>query len=521
MMRYFYNQRAAIIQRTLLVAALLLLPGACLAHVGSPDVYFDGYAGPYHLLVTIRPPSVVPGVAQIQVRCVCSDLSQIEILPLRLSGDGAQFSPTPDVAQRSTDDPQVFNGNLWIMVRGVWKVQINADGRQGKGELAVPVAAVSFTSLGMTKTMGILLFVLGLCLVAGLVSIIGAANREAPLAPRQPPGPEQKRRGRLGMSIAAVLIGFALFGANKWWGAEASADVAKSYKIPHLEPTLAGDVLQLRLENPNARARAEKPMRFNNDDEAIQMGDLVPDHGHLMHLFLVRMPDMKSFWHLHPDQLSTGEFAANLPPVAPGHYRIFADIVHATGFPETEIGEADLPAVGGKPLGADDAGVTDLSASEKVSPLSGGYRMVWLNQASTAFKSKQAIMFRFRVEDKNGNPATDLENYMGMAGHAVFIRTDGQVFAHVHPAGSVSMAATQLAQGGKPASQMDMSMHAGSVAATNPSTTPANANSTGVASSEVTFPFGFSQPGEYRIFVQVKRAGRIETGSFVANVVSN
>src|SRR5437763_1209452 len=221
-------------QTKCLIAALLLLPGMCLAHIGSPDVYFDGYAGPYHLLVTIRPPSVVPRVAQIQVRCVGNDITQVEIVPLRLASDGTQFSPTRDVAQRSSGDPQVFNGNLWIMVRGVWKVQINADGQKGKGELAVPVSAVSSTSLGMKKSMGALLFFLGLFLVAGLVSIIGAANREAPLEPRMAPGPEEDRRGRFGMRVAALLIILALLGANQWWGKEARADMEKSYKVPHL-----------------------------------------------------------------------------------------------------------------------------------------------------------------------------------------------------------------------------------------------------------------------------------------------
>jgi hypothetical protein len=33
-------------------------------------------------------------------------------------------------------------------------------------------------------------------------------------------------------------------------------------------------------------------------------------------------------------------------------------------------------------------------------------------------------------------------------------------------------------------------------------------------SPEVSFPYGFPKAGEYRIFVQIKRAGHIETGVF-------
>jgi len=39
--------------------------------------------------------------------------------------------------------------------------------------------------------------------------------------------------------------------------------------------------------------------------------------------------------------------------------------------------------------------------------------------------------------------------------------------------------------------------------------------------STVTFPYGFPEPGDYRIFVQVKRAGRVITGVFDATVPQN
>ena len=47
---------------------LLLLPAAVQAHVGSPNVFFDGEAGSHPVRVIVRPPEVVPGVAEITVR---------------------------------------------------------------------------------------------------------------------------------------------------------------------------------------------------------------------------------------------------------------------------------------------------------------------------------------------------------------------------------------------------------------------------------------------------------------------
>ena len=115
---------------------------AAFAHVGSPDVFYEGNAGPYHLLVTVRPPPVIPGVAEVEVRSTSPDVKEVRVVPLRLTGPGAKLAPTPDVAKRSPDDPQFYTGSLWMMGFGAWQVRVEADGAQGKGELSVPVPAL-------------------------------------------------------------------------------------------------------------------------------------------------------------------------------------------------------------------------------------------------------------------------------------------------------------------------------------------------------------------------------------------
>jgi hypothetical protein len=499
--------------------AVLALPLAASAHVNSPDVYFDGNAGPYHLLVTVRPPAVVPGIAQIEIRSASPDVDKIEIVPLRMTGPGAKLAPTADPAERSSADPQRYHGQLWIMGRGEWKVSVRVNGKQGAGELSVPLPAVSVNSVKMQTALGGILTILGLALVAGMVGIAGAATREAKLEPGDEPTPSLKKRSWLMMAFATVFLVAVVMLANMWWAADASANARLNYKIPHAQTSLqSGNMLRVQLDNPNTLENALTPamyarvkrLNFPIGDSlgVVVMTDLIPDHGHIMHLFLVRMPDMTSFWHLHPEKAADGQFTAKLPSIPAGHYQIYADIVHQNGFPETQISEIDLPAINGEPLQGDDSGGPNLAASNQVAQLSDGYHMVWKAELPGAtpgkvpfvLKVNEPIWFRFRVEDKDGKPA-QLENYMGMAGHAAFISTDGKVFAHVHPAGSVSMAAASLAEGNAPDATM-----AGMPGMSN---APVN--------GEVSFPYGLPQAGDYRIFVQVKRAGHVETGEFAVH----
>jgi hypothetical protein len=489
------RRAAAILGRSAILAALLA--GSAAAHVGSPDVYFEGDAGPYHLMVSVRTPPVIPGVADVEVLSSSTDLRSVHIVPLPLVGSDPSLAPEPDATERSSADPKFFTGSLWLMESGSWQVRIEVDGARGRGALAVPVAAAPRRTLALRGTLAAGLFAALVVLASGIALIAGAAAREGELEPGTAPGPNARRRGLVASAIAAALVLLPLALGDAWWNAEERAYSRNMlYHPTPLSASIEGGRLSLRAEESLWHTRRE-------------MRGLLPDHGHLMHLFVLRVPEMDRLFHLHPGQLSSGVFEQVLPAMPAGHYQLFADIVYDSGFPDTMLAEIDLPATAGTPLGGDDsaAEAPPLSTADRgalVAPLSHQGRLIW-QRGAEPLVARRPIRFTFVVEDAAGRPADDLEPYMGMAGHAVFVRTDRTVFAHVHPVGSVAMPALELAQAtlGSPAAVSNRhAAHAHSV------------------SPVVSFPYGFPQPGDYRIFVQIKRSGRIETGSFDVRVGS-
>ena len=460
------------------------------AHIGSPDVFLEGNAGDYRLLVVVRMPRVIPGVAEIEVRPLSMGVRTVRVTPMRIRGLGSDLQPVADIAQSSSERPDVYRAQLWLMLRGAWKVRIVAEGDRGAGELFVPVGAVSTATLPMRLSLQWILGALGLLLVAGAVAIVGASVREGTSRPGTDPPVESVRRGRRAMAIAFVLIVGLLSLGGFWWRAAAADAAAVVYQTPEVTGTLTDPrTLSLTIGSSNTERWAER----------IGLNDLVPDHGHPMHLFLVRAPGMDLIAHLHPRQTDGGRFDQTLPSMPAGRYRMFADIVHGTGFPETEIGELTLPdIISGLPFGDDSlAPAPPLVDGPQTSsaPLSMGFRMQWLNATDT-LRAGEPLWLKFRVEDRTGLPAGDLEPYMGMPGHLIVVRSDWQVFAHLHPAGSAPMAAVNLANAAA------IATHAGHVA-------PA---------AEITFPYGFPEAGDYRLFVQIKREGRVETAVFDAQV---
>src|SRR5260370_40046847 len=131
-----------------------------------------------------------------------------------------------------------------------------------------------------------------------------------------------------------------------------------------------------------------------------------------------------------------------------GNYALFAALVRESGFPDTMATRVELPDVpDGSPTGDDsETTVAAASAAQKftnVLMLPDRSRWEWVLDGRP-LHAQQPIFLRFRIFDKDGSPASDLEPYMGMAGHLVIVKQDLTVFAHVHPAGSVPMAALML-----------------------------------------------------------------------------
>jgi hypothetical protein len=487
------------------VLGVALLALVTSAHVGSPDVFFAGRAGPYDVRVTIRPPMVVPGVARVTVRAP-ADVQRVSIRPVYWRA-GSKGAPSADETQRQLAGQAqaggTYEGSLWLMARGAYTVDVIVSGARGDANVLVPIASVATGRLTMTSALGVLLSLLGILLFAGLVTIVYKAAGESLLSPSEDIEPARRNNARLVAAVAASILALAVLGGARWWNA-VDRDYDKTlYRASPLNLSLQGRTLQLTAVDtlflPGGRVSA-----------------LIPDHGKLMHLFLVKSGDAGAFAHLHPtpiDSRANPTFRVQVPELPAGTYHVYGDVVHETGFERTLVGTLDLPAghanQPSSQTDADDSWFAGDASSQPSVRLSDGSMMALETVPSGPIAAQEEMTLRITVRDASGKPVK-LEPYLGMAAHGVVTKPDGSVYVHLHPMGTITRAAQDafLARdaGDTTAAGIPQS-HGGHEAM------PVDS-----AATSVEFPYAFPNGGSYRLFVQVKRSGRVLTGAFALSV---
>ena len=216
-----------------------------------------------------------------------------------------------------------------------------------------------------------------------------------------------------------------------------------------------------------------------------------------------------------------------LPPLPAGRYRLFADVVHESGFQRTFVDSLTLAAPlrgSAARLDRDDAWYTGpLTAVSSAAPLGDQITLAWAGDPQPVVGRTGVL--RFTLQQPSGEPVM-VEPYLGMAGHAVVIRDDGKVYVHLHPSGTSAMAS---------AFELDYAGHFGEQGIVfTPTDVQARLqlraalpDDDGTAGNQLTaeyfhtqplrdisFPYAFPSPGRYRVWVQLRVRDSVRTAGF-------
>jgi hypothetical protein len=246
-------------------------------------------------------------------------------------------------------------------------------------------------------------------------------------------------------------------------GHEAAAPHGGAESEGHGEPAspalVAQDGLRLVVDRSTATPGVEEPFAFRIvDGTGAPVEDYDVVHEAEMHLIVARR-DLSTYQQLHPTRADDGTWTVPLRLDEPGVYRVFADF--------TTDGERAT-------LGADIAVAGTFAPAPLPAPApratTGPYEV---RVATTADGDGETVEFTVL---RDGRQVSDLEPYLGAQGHLVALREGDLSFLHVHPIE------------GEPA----------------PGT--------------VSFAVEYPSAGRYRLFLQFKHDGRVQTVAVTRNV---
>ena len=232
---------------------------------------------------------------------------------------------------------------------------------------------------------------------------------------------------------------------------------------------VAENGLRVVVDDPELRRGRTETVRFRIvDDAGTTVRDFDVEHERRMHLIIARR-DLSGFQHLHPEQAADGEWRVRVKLDDAGSYRLFADFSNGD---EPYTLASDLRVDG-------DADLRPLPAPSTTSVSGGGYDVRL--DAGRARPGQEADL-RFTITRDGRTVHT--EPYLGAGGHLVALREGDLAFLHVHP--------TDGAHG--------------------------DGAKADVHDDSVGFAATFPTTGRYRLFLQFKHEGRVQTVAFTQEV---
>lgn len=217
--------------------------------------------------------------------------------------------------------------------------------------------------------------------------------------------------------------------------------------------------LRLAVDASEMRAGRRHDIAFSVLDETgAPVTEYDTTHTKKMHMILVRR-DTTGFQHLHPAQDEAGVWHARTKIAEPGTYRLYADFSH-DGEKTTLAGDIEVDG----PFEP-----RPLPEPEPLARTDDGYT-VRIDARSTTAGQESTIGFTVLKDGREVQP----EPYLGARGHLVALREGDLAFLHVHP----------------------------------------TAEPGGAIAYETAFP----SAGKYRLFLQFKHDGRVQTAAFTHEV---
>ncbi len=258
--------------------------------------------------------------------------------------------------------------------------------------------------------------------------------------------------------------------------------IAQSHRSYELEVTS-------NLTNIKPQQKTRITYKIKNDKgEVLKNYETV--HEKVMHFILVRH-DLQEFQHIHPqfDQ-TTGEFRIDVTFPTDGPYRIFPDFTPA----KSEDNPMSLAVTLYKDVNVGNLAnykaqevVADTGAKKPI----GTYMITHIFPTQDELKAQKELTYSLIVE-KDGQPVTNLQDYLGALGHSVIIRKDNFDFIHTHPKTTAS-----------DTSKGDHSMMMKETKSTGP---------------QIDFSVDFPESGTYKVFTQFQHQDKVLTTDYVIDV---